>query len=110
MKILAEKHGALVKEKELVNVWFAKEFILKYAKMPTAKAVSWARKLAKDRKITLYNNILKEQAATSEFIEICLRRTADDMNTFLEHYKDKDKAEEKYKVSQQEFLSQSNSK
>ena len=100
MKILAEKHGALVKEKELVNVWFAKEFILKYAKMPTAKAVSWARKLAKDRKIILHNNILKDQAATSEFIEICLRRTADEMNTFLEHYKNKANAEEECRVPQ----------
>ena len=100
MYILARKHGALVNEKELVSVWYANEFIRKYAKMPTAKVVGWARKLAKGRRVILHNNILKDQAATSEFIEICLRRTADDMNTFLEHYKDKANAEEEYKASQ----------
>ena len=100
MRLLADKHNVSIQSKELMNAVLADKFIQKYAKMPTAKAVSWARKLAKDRKITLYNNILKEQTATSEFIEICLRRTADDMNTFLEHYKDKANAEEEYKVSQ----------
>ena len=60
----------------------------------------WAKRLAKDRKVILQDNILKDQAATSKFIEICLKETADDMNTFLEHYKNKANAEEECGVSQ----------
>ena len=74
----------------------ADKFIRKYAKMPTTKAVNWARKLAEDRKVTLYSNILKEQATTSEFIDMCLRGSKADLNTYIKHYKNKANAEEEY--------------
>ena len=96
MKLLANKHNVSIPSKELMNTVFADKFIRKYAKMPTTKAVNWARKLAEDRKVTLYSNILKEQATTSEFIDMCLRGSKADLNTFIKHYNNKANAEEEY--------------
>ena len=94
MKILANKHGIIPKSKELMNTVLASEFIQKYVKLPTTKSVSWATKLANDRKIILPQCVLEEQLATSEFIEICLKGTLKDMNTFLEYQEIINKAED----------------
>ena len=95
INILANKHGVTPTSKELMNTVSASKFIQKYVKLPTTKSVNWATKLANDRKIILPHCVLKEQLATSEFIELCFKGTLKDMNTFLEYYEIRDNAEEK---------------
>ena len=95
MRILADKHGVSPKSKELMNAVLANEFIQKYVKLPTMKSVSWATKLASERKIILPQYVLEEQLATSEFIDICLKGTSKDVTTFLEYQEIINKAEVK---------------
>ena len=95
MRILADKHGVSPKSKELMNAVLANEFIQKYVKLPTMKSVSWATKLASERKIILPQYVLEEQLATSEFIDICLKGTSKDVTTFLEYQEIVNKAEVK---------------
>ena len=93
---IADKHNVTIQNKELTNAVLADRFIRKYAKMPTTKAVNWARKLAEDKKVTLYSSILKEKATTSEFIEMCLKGSKADLKAYLKHYNRKTNAEEEY--------------
>ena len=100
MKLLAKNHNVSIQQKELTNVGLADKFIKKYAKMPTTKAVNWARKLANDKKITLYDIVLKEKAITSEFIDMCLGGSEADLKAYLRHYNRKTNAEEEYEGPQ----------
>ena len=95
MKILTDKHGVYPKSKELMNAALANEFIQRYVNLPSMKSVSWAMKLASERKIILPQYVLEEQLVTSEFINICLKGTSKDMTIFLEYQEIINKVEAK---------------